>query len=144
MANLPTSGVILASLLIPVIGCSTDTPTDKNQAADTGTLTFQANGEDFVRQGFTSKDGWSISFDHVYITLDNVKAYQAEPAFDPQKSDRPEAQVEAALDQPITLDLAAGDASAAPVQVGTLTAPIGRYNPLSWDMVDASTAAYQG
>ena len=24
-----------------------------------------ANGEDFVRQGFVSKDGWRISFDHV-------------------------------------------------------------------------------
>ncbi|MBL7209270.1 MAG: DUF4382 domain-containing protein, partial [Dehalococcoidia bacterium] len=25
-----------------------------------GTLQFDANGEDFVRQGFVSKDGWSI------------------------------------------------------------------------------------
>jgi len=29
----------------------------------TGRLQVYANGEDFVRQGFVSKDGWSINFD---------------------------------------------------------------------------------
>ncbi|NJN91351.1 MAG: DUF4382 domain-containing protein, partial [Leptolyngbyaceae cyanobacterium SL_5_14] len=27
-------------------------------AGETGTLQIRANGEDFVRQGFVSKDGW--------------------------------------------------------------------------------------
>jgi hypothetical protein len=49
----------------------------------TGTLEFYANGEDFVRQGFVSKDGWSIQFDHVYITLDGIAAYQTDPPYAP-------------------------------------------------------------
>lgn len=145
MANLPTSGIIFISFIgTAVLSSCSATPTVKTQPSDTGTLIFQANGEDFVRQGFITKDSWSISFDHVYITLDNVKAYQVESVFDPQKSDRPDAQVDVSLEQPITLDLAAGDASAEPIPVGELAAPIGRYNALSWDMVDAPDGDAQG
>ncbi|WP_262562789.1 hypothetical protein [Acaryochloris sp. CCMEE 5410] len=52
-------------------------------ASGSGTLKVAANGEDFVRQGFTSKDGWQISFDHVYAHLSEIKAYQTNPPFDP-------------------------------------------------------------
>lgn len=44
-------------------------------SGDKGTLKFIANGEDFVKQGFIDKDGWDISFEHVYINLCDVKAY---------------------------------------------------------------------
>lgn len=45
-----------------------------------GELVFTANGEEFARQGFTSMDGWEISFDHVYINLSNIVAYQVAEA----------------------------------------------------------------
>lgn len=45
-----------------------------------GTLEFRANGEDFVRQGFTSSDGWAIQFDHVYVTLSDLTAFAADSA----------------------------------------------------------------
>ncbi len=112
---------------VGIIGCSQESA----QLTEPGTLTIQANGEDFVRQGFTTKDGWQISFDHVYVTLDNVKAYQTDPPFDPQKSDPLNAKTEVSLDQPITVDLAEDG----PIQVGELEAPAGRYNALSWQMV---------
>jgi len=54
----------------------------------TGRLQVYANGEDFVRQGFVSKDGWSINFDHVYITLADITAYQTEPPYDPHSGGR--------------------------------------------------------
>jgi hypothetical protein len=41
-----------------------------------GTLIFTANGEDFVRDGFISEDGWSISFNNVYVNIDSPTAYQ--------------------------------------------------------------------
>ena len=68
--------LLLLSVLVSalLVGCGTQ---------DTGTLQFYANGEDFVRQGFVSKDGWSISFDHVYIHLADVAGYQTEPPYDP-------------------------------------------------------------
>jgi len=53
--------IILSILAIVLASCA--------GGGATGKLQFYANGEDFVRQGFVSKDGWSISFDHVYITL---------------------------------------------------------------------------
>ncbi|MEO1288023.1 MAG: DUF4382 domain-containing protein, partial [Chloroflexota bacterium] len=49
----------------------------------TGTLEFHANGEDFVREGFVSKDGWIINFDHVWVSLSNVRAHQTNPPYDP-------------------------------------------------------------
>ncbi len=135
-----TSTVFTAvSLLatVGIIGCSQESA----QLIESGTLAIQANGEDFVRQGFTTKDGWQISFDHVYVTLDNVKAYQTDPPFDPQKSDPLNAKTEVSLDQPITVDLAEGDT---PIQVGELEVPTGRYNALSWQMVSAPSGVAQG
>jgi len=67
---------ILALLIsIIIVGCG--------GAAEKGTLQFHANGEDFVRQGFVSKDGWAITFDHVYVTLADATAYQSDPPYDP-------------------------------------------------------------
>ena len=110
-----------------------------SQLADSGkgTLAIYANGEEFVQQGFTTKDGWQISFDHVYVTLADVKAYQTDPPFDPQKDDNLEATTEVSVGQVVTVDLAEG---AAPVQVATLEAPAGRYNAISWQMVSDAEA----
>ncbi|MFN2138154.1 MAG: DUF4382 domain-containing protein [Candidatus Promineifilaceae bacterium] len=107
---------------------------------ETGTLTFQANGEDFVRQGFETKDGWQVTFDQVLVTLDNVTAYQTDPPYDPLSGEAIEAQSEVALGGPYTVDLAQGGADAEPVLVGEVAgAPAGHYNALSWTMApDAS------
>lgn len=114
------------------------------EASEAGTLEIRANGEDFVRQGFTSKDGWEISFDHVYATLAEVTAYQTEPAFDPDASSSLNAQAQVSLPQPVTVDLAEGDASAEPVKVGEVAAPKGRYNALSWKLVSAPEGPAEG
>jgi hypothetical protein len=106
--------------------------------AETGTLTFTANGEDFVRQGFTSKDGWNISFDHVYVTLTDVEAYQTDPPYDAESGETPDG-VEVRLDGTYTLDLAAGDENAEPLVIETAAdAPAGQYNALSWRMIPAT------
>ena len=109
-----------------------------------GTLELRANGEDSVREGFVTKDGWAISFDHVYVTLANVTAHQTNPPFDALSDSPLEAQVSVGLAGGHTVDLAAGDEDAEPILIGTTSASAGRYNALSWDMVKATTGPAQG
>lgn len=123
---------------------TSDTPSPAEQVTETasggtGTLTIRANGEDFVRQGFTSKDGWQVDFAHVYVNLSQVTAYQTDPPFDAEadKSIAPKAKTKVSLDGIKTIDLAEGDANAEPILVGEVKAPAGRYNALSWQMVKA-------
>lgn len=127
----------LIILAITLSSCSGDTAS--------GSLEFYANGEDFIRQGFTSKDGWSIEFDHVYITLTNIKAYQTDPPYDPQSDDDISSKSTARLYGVFTVDLAEGSDNAPPILVGKiLDVPIGHYNAISWDMVKAKSGPADG
>jgi len=56
--------------------CSSDDPVVEN--AETGTVDFYANGEDFIRLPFVSKDGWEIAFDHFFVNLFGPTAIQGE------------------------------------------------------------------
>ncbi|MGF1589361.1 MAG: DUF4382 domain-containing protein [Pleurocapsa sp.] len=124
-------------------------------ATEEGTLTLVANGEDFVRQGFVSKDGWEISFDHVYVNMAEAIAYSTEPSFEPQKGDTKESieyQNKADFEITETPDLAAGEADAEPIVVAEANVPAGFYNALAWQLSSAapgspiagSTIALQG
>ncbi len=111
--------------------------------AETGTLEFWANGEAFIREGFVSKDGWELSFDHVYVTLADITAYQTDPPFDPEGDADLQAQALVSLSGPITVDLV----TAPPAEralLGSLDAPPGHYNALSWRMVPAVSGPAQG
>jgi hypothetical protein len=111
----------------------------------TGTLEFYANGEDFVRQGFVSKDGWSIQFDHVYITLDGIAAHQTEPPYDPQTGGDISGDFTLHLAGAYTIDLAEGDADALPILVGSISdVPVGHYNALAFKMAKATSGPATG
>jgi hypothetical protein len=120
------------------------TISNTNDGEQTGTLQFRANGEDFIRQGFLTKDGWAITFDHVYVTLDEMTAYQADPPYDAEAGGPIQATTTVRLDRPYTVDLAAGDENAPPILVAERTAPPGRYNALSWEMVRAQEGPASG
>jgi len=110
-----------------------------------GTLQFHANGEDFVRQGFVSKDGWSINFDHVYITLADITAYQTDPPYDSHMGADISGKVTLSLDKVCTVDLAEGGEDAPPILVGEVSdAPVGHYNAISWEMVRATSGPAAG
>lgn len=111
--------LILAGLtfLVPgvMLGCSprettgepqaqTQTPTQAQQ--ETGTLQIRANGEEFAREGFVSKDGWKISFNHVYTNLADITAYQSEPPFNPETDKNVQAKEKVVVAQAKTVDLA--------------------------------------
>ena len=109
-------------------------------AADTQTsnLALVANGEDFVRQGFVSKDGWEISFDRVLVNISDAIAYSTESAFEPQKGDTKDSisyqQKVDFIDSDQITDLAAGDGDAEPILVSETSVPVGFYNALSWKL----------
>jgi len=111
-----------------------------------GTLQFVANGEDFVREGFESKDGWDISFDHIYVTLSEVKGYQTDPAYDSHEDGATvDAEVTTILSGVKTVDLAAGGADADPILAGQLTdAKVGQYNAISWKMIKSTSGDSSG
>lgn len=104
-------------------------------SAETGTLRFDANGEDFVRQGFVSKDGWRIDFERVAITLDEIIAYKTDPPYDASTGISPEGD-SVAVAEMLTIDLAEGGEDAPPLAVGSVEAETGQYNALSWQMVN--------
>ena len=114
------------------------------QTQGQGTLQIRANGEDFVRQGFVSKDGWKLSFEHVYVNLADVTAYQTDPPFNPEGADPIQAQQQVTLPGEKTVDLAAGDENAESILVGEVVAPAGRYNALSWRMANATEGPAKG
>ena len=127
----PTCMIIVLVLLIGLLtGCG--------GKQETGTLQFYANGEDFVRQGFVSKDGWHINFEHVYIHLQDINGYQSDPPYDAHQAGEIYAQQEVSLPENHTIDLAEGGPDAAPILVGEVKdAPIGHYNTISWKMTQA-------
>jgi len=130
-------GTIIVVALALVQGCS--------PAGKTGTLEFRANGEDFVRQGFVSKDGWAIGFDHVYVTLAAITGYQTSPPYDPHASGSIDSKQDASLSGTYTVDLAEGGDDAQPILVGSVSdAPVGHYNAVSWEMVKASSGPSDG
>jgi hypothetical protein len=111
----------------------------------TGRLQVYANGEDFIHQGFVSKDGWSINFDHVYITLTGITAYQTDPPYDPHSGADISGKAAVSLDNVYTVDLAEGDENAPPILVAEVSgASAGHYNAISWEMVKASSGPAAG
>ena len=110
-------------------------------ATEEGILTLIANGEDFVRQGFVSKDGWKIQFDRLDVNLSDAVAYSTE-SFEPQPGDTKENikfQHRAGFDITGAVDLAAGEAEAEPITVAQVRVPSGFYNALTWGLSTAKT-----
>lgn len=156
--KLLTRTAIAAALPTLLLACSPQTTTDEATApqaeapteettvaaGEDGELTIRANGEDFVRQGFVTKDGWEISFDHLYVSLTDVTAYQSDPPYDAEAGGKPTASETVSISEPMTVDLAEGDDAAEPILVKTVQAPAGRYNALSWKMMPAADGPAAG
>lgn len=111
---------------------------------DRGTLVIRANGEDFVREGFTTKDGWEVEFDNVYVSLADITAAQTDPPFDPEAGGTLEAKAEVKVEGTQVVDLAEGDENADPVLVSEVEALAGRFNALAWRMVPAESGPSEG
>ncbi len=99
-----------------------------------GSLNFTANGESFVTEGFTSRDGWDISFSSVVINIYNPTAYH------PSGTPKP-----AALEGEYQVDLAEGTPSSPAVSAGLRSAlPPGNYQSLKFGIKRISSGKYSG
>lgn len=126
--------------LVPLVISSCSQNQLVSHSNNRGVLTLVANGEDLVRQGFVTKDGWRMDFNHVYVTLAEVVAYQTNPPFNPEQEGAMQATETLILvSEPTTVDLAAGDENAAPILVTRVDAPLGIYNALSWKVTDPNS-----
>jgi hypothetical protein len=115
------------------------------QEPETGSLMFVANGEDFVRDGFMSADGWHITFRHLYVTLSEVTANQTDPPYDPHSGAEIIGDVSVSLDGIQTVDLVPGEEGSETALVGILEdVPSGHYNAMSWTMVPSSEGPSAG
>lgn len=149
-------GVLGVVALGMLTGCGSESPTattpetapETTEVAsaegETGTLVIRANGEDFVRQGFTTKDGWEIEFENLYVSLADITAAQTDPPFDPEAGTELQAKAEVKVEEAQVIDLAEGDASAEPIAVTEVEAPAGRFNALAWRMVPAESGPSEG
>jgi hypothetical protein len=138
---------ILWFSLLPLFSCSNSPVANESSNQVTsgeGTLQLRANGEDFVRKGFVSKDGWQISFDHVYVNLAEVKAYQTDPPYDAHQGGEIQAKETVTFVPMKTVDLAEGDENAEPILVAEVPAKAGQYNALSWKMTPGTSEPNQG
>ena len=116
-----------------------------NQSPGEATLNLVANGEDFVRQGFVTKDGWTMNFDRLDINLGDVTAYQIDGTFEPTEEDTLDSldyqEKVSLLDIPQVVDLAEGEADAEPILVANKEVTPGFYNAMAWK-IDTAEADY--
>jgi hypothetical protein len=136
----------LAFLSLLIVSCSNsgtaeNSNNDTSDAADNqsqgqAALNLVANGEDFVRQGFVTKDGWTMSFDRLEVNLNNVTAYQMDGVFEPTEADAIDTlkyqEKVSLLDTPQIVDLAEGEADAEPIMVANTEVTPGFYNAMAW------------
>jgi len=104
----------------------------QSTSSRTGTIIFTANGEDFVRKGFIDKQGWSISFDQLYINLLDPTAYMSSGQ-------------SVILKGAYWVDLAAGNDEAEPIEIGRLSEiPAENYKALKFKIRKSPGGAFQG
>jgi len=73
-----TWGLTVAALAACVVlaACSSEDKEAAQLEQATGTVEFFANGEDFIRQPFLSKDGWQVDFSHFFVNVFGPTAIQ--------------------------------------------------------------------
>jgi len=136
--------VIVVLLMVPFLflgGCGGEEAAPQGDVitgdtVETGTLAFTANGEEFIREGFLSKDGWELSFDRAYATMGNITAYQTDPPYDTEQGWDIDYQEKVELFGIHSVNLA--DPASDPVVLDELAeVPTGHYNAISWEMLRA-------
>lgn len=117
--------------------------------ARAGTLQFFANGKELATEGFLApkltKDGWSLTFSHIFVNLAEITSYQADPPYDAHKGGTIAARNQVALEGIYTVDLVMDAGDDPPVLVGEVAnAPAGHYNAVSWKMAKAKGGPLAG
>lgn len=114
-------------------------------STDAGGLQVYANGEERPQAGFTSSDGWDLSFENIYVHFSELKAYQTEQPYDSDSGEEIQnAEKEVSL-EPGTVDLVTGDEDNPTVLVSEVSGvEPGYYNAISWRMSPAPDGPAEG
>lgn len=147
MSNMSKFSILFFSVGLGsiILASAANRDSSKTMAADPqkSSLSLVANGEDFVRQGFVSKDDWKINFDRLYVSMSDAVAYSTSSSFEPQKGDTKSSidyqEKVALIDGEKIIDLAEGDIDAEPIIVSQAKVPTGFYNALSWKLSTAKS-----
>jgi len=108
-----------------------------------GTLQFYSNGGDQIFVGMVSKDGWKMVFNHFYVSMNQITAYQTDPPYDPiYAADIIRYETSITLDGIHTADIAQGGGRRLVETVPD--APAGLYNAVSWMMAPGSEGPSAG
>lgn len=141
-------GLYKRSVLPCLLGCMLTFPI-MAAPVEAGVLTFYASGEDLATEGFQAphltKDGWALTFSHIFVTLSDITAYQTEPAYDPNQGGPISGKAQVTLPDDHTLDLVMNAQDDHRALVGAvMDAPAGHYNALSWKMTKATEGILAG
>lgn len=132
------AGVVLGALLTGVLTTTSVTA---------GKLEFFAHGEDLATQGFVgsklTKDGWALHFDHIFVALSDITAYQTDPPFNSQSEDQMSSVRQVSLPGVHLVDLVDADEEDR-VLIDQVGAEPGHYNAISWRMVQSSQSPLNG
>ncbi|MCB1154683.1 hypothetical protein KDL45_13595 [bacterium] len=138
--------MLACALAMTAIACGGDDD-DDDDATDvgTGTLNFYANGEEFGRNGFTTKDGWALSFDGFWANVTGFTAYQAaitEKHPGHPHSDIPEGASHVALVDSYWVNLAEGDDRTLVASMEDV--PAGNYNYVNFVLDNTDEGDFAG
>lgn len=144
--------LVLPSLLI---GCGGPEETGVSETPETpeaaspdasSVLELYANGEERPQVGFTSVDGWELTFDHIYVNFTEIQAHQTDPPYDYTSLSPIEDAIVTVEFAPQTVDLVTGNEDDPTVFVASAAdAAPGHYNAISWKMApiaDGPAAGY--
>ena len=124
-----------------IVSCSSEKDNVVSDSPEAGNLQLVINGEDFVRNGFVTKDSWKIEFEQVAVNVGNVTAYQTNPPFDPDREEQIQPQEAIlVLDEAKTIDLTEGTEAIAVEQVSALP---GSYNALTWELIPGDENTFE-
>lgn len=135
------AGSLTLTLLLLTLAASTS-------PAAAGSLQFFASGEELATDGFQTpeltKDGWTLEFQHIYVTLAEITGYRSDPPFDPHTSEAVHALDQVRVAGVHTIDLVAEADEESRVPVAESPAGPGHYNAISWRMVAAAEGPAAG
>jgi hypothetical protein len=114
-------------------------------AAESGVLQVYANGEERPQVGFTSADGWDLSFENIYVHFSELKAYQTEQPYDATTGEEIQNAAKEVSFEPGTVDLVTGNEDDPTVLVSEVSGvEPGHYNAISWRVSPAPDGPAEG
>jgi hypothetical protein len=153
MKKILLRSTLIIALPLLVLGCDTtpqttvteDAPATTTETTEGGTLEIYGNAEERPQVGFTSGDGWELSFEHLYVNFSEIKAYQTDPPYDYTSLTPIQNPVTEVSFAPQSVDLVTGNEDDPTVFLDSQSdVPEGHYNAISYNITPATDGPGEG